>query len=93
MQRVKRFALTYLPMMLLFLAAGLRLFALRWSLVALFFLCQFAYFQWIIWLNVVESHLQIVPLMALLYGLCALMILTVAFRRSPIGSNATPVAN
>lgn len=79
-------------MMLLFLAAGLRLFALRWSLVALFFLCQFAYFQWIIWLNVVESHLQIVPLMALLYGLCALTILTAAFRLRPIGSNATPVA-
>lgn len=67
-------------MILLFLAAGLRLFTLRWSLIAVFFLCQFAYFQWITWLSISESQLTIVPLMACLYGLGIIAILTGAFR-------------
>lgn len=68
-------------MLLLFTAAGLRLFALRPLLASLFFLAQVAYFQWITVQVIAEDHrLQLVPAMVLVYIVSVLALIALPAR-------------
>lgn len=71
-------------MMLLFLAAGLRLFALHPVFIGVFLFSQAVYFHWITIQVVIEDHLKLVPAMVFVYVifLFSLVVLPFWFLRS-----------